>query len=253
MSRATPLDDLADSTDMVFMHSNHNSNTVQAPKLTESQPANEIKAMKEMMADLQKQLEEMKVTKKQRLKSRTPSRQRRPRSPVDAGMTTRIFADITKRMVTKQRNANPTANLHRPRKTRKPEGNDDEYKKMSFLYLGLEEWIKIPSRYWCGYWLWTDGRNSFLSAWVWVPVRGSLCLFWRDFPRDWKRTMEGKNRREQELWPVDSEVGLANLRGWVTVPGGCMGISLEYTPALAHRCTESYAKCHKLLPSCAWS
>ena len=58
MSRATTLDDLADSAGLVFMHSNHNINTVKAPKPTEPQPVNEIKAMKEMMADLQKQLKD---------------------------------------------------------------------------------------------------------------------------------------------------------------------------------------------------
>ena len=46
--------------------------------------------------------------------------------PVDAGMTTQTFAGITKCMVTKQRNVDPTANLCWPRKTRKLEGNDDE-------------------------------------------------------------------------------------------------------------------------------
>ena len=55
MSWATPLDKLADFTDLVFMHSNHNINTIQAPKLTESQLNDEIKAMKAMMADLQNQ------------------------------------------------------------------------------------------------------------------------------------------------------------------------------------------------------
>ena len=49
-------------------------------------------------------------------------------------------------------------------------------------------------------------------------------------------------RREQELGPVDSEAGLANVRGWVSVPGGVVGILLEYTLALVHRCTENHAK-----------
>ena len=99
----------------------------------------------------------------------------------------------------------------------------------------------------------------------------------RDLPRDRKRTEQSRTeesrerkkkqqstelgsrqnmtvgRREQELGAVDSEAGLANVRGRVSVPGGFVGISLEYTLALAHRCTESYAKCHKLLPSCSWS
>ena len=33
-----------------------------------------------------------------------------------------------------------------------------------------------------------------------------------------------------------------NVRGRVSVPCGFVGISLEYTLALAHRCTESYAR-----------
>ena len=49
-------------------------------------------------------------------------------------------------------------------------------------------------------------------------------------------------RREQELGPVDLEAGLAYVRGWVSVPGGFVGISFEYTLAIAHRCTESYTK-----------
>ena len=49
-------------------------------------------------------------------------------------------------------------------------------------------------------------------------------------------------RKEQELEPVDSEVGLANVRGWVSVLDGFVEISLEYTLMLAHRCTENYAK-----------
>ena len=55
-------------------------------------------------------------------------------------------------------------------------------------------------------------------------------------------------RREQELGPVDSEAGLANVRGWVSVPPGFAGISLEYTLALGHRCTGSYAKVSQTSP-----
>ena len=115
-----------------------------------------------------------------------------------------------------------------------------------------------------------DEWQSFL--WVWVPVRGSLVCFGakptqracaRDFPRDRKRTREGRSqsgtektsrqnreigRREQEQGPVDSEVGLANVRGWVSVPGGFVGISLEYTLVLALRCTESYTKLSQTSP-----
>ena len=69
--------------------------------------------------------------------------------------------------------------------------------------------------------------------------------------RSQSRTEEGiqqkraVKRREQEQRPVDSEAGLANVRGWVSVPGGFVGISLEYTLAIAHRCTESYTKVSK--------
>ena len=81
----------------------------------------------------------------------------------------------------------------------------------------------------------------------------------RDFPRDRKRTREGRpesqqmwteeiraenravSRREQataRMWGL--KAGLADVRGWVSVPYGFVGISLEYTLALAHRCTECY-------------
>ena len=80
MSRSTPLDDLADSADLVFERSS-NMNTVQAPTSTESQTTKELQAMKEMMADLQKQLQEMTVTRRQRPRDRTHSHQRRPRTP----------------------------------------------------------------------------------------------------------------------------------------------------------------------------
>ena len=71
----------------------------------------------------------------------------------------------------------------------------------------------------------------------------------RDLLRDQKKTWEGKvqgqsteedrreessqqkrtvKRREQDLGPVDSEAGLASVRGWVSVPGSCVGI-FEYT------------------------
>ena len=42
--------------------------------------------------------------------------------------------------------------------------------------------------------------------------------------------------------------GLANVRGWVRVPSGLVGISLEYTFALADRCTESYEKVSQTSP-----
>ena len=49
-------------------------------------------------------------------------------------------------------------------------------------------------------------------------------------------------RERRLLGPVDSEAGLANMRGWVSVLGGFVGISHENTLAMAPRCTESYKK-----------
>ena len=55
--------------------------------------------------------------------------------------------------------------------------------------------------------------------------------------------LAGKSRRL--LGCVDPDAGLANLRGWVSIPGDFVGISLEYTLAIAHR---MQGKCHKLPP-----
>ena len=122
----------------------------------------------------------------------------------------------------------------------------------------------------------------------WVSVRGSLRPLWHEthacawnFLQDRKMTREGKSPRQwtkessqqkkavnrsrgkalvrerrllsEEQWPVDPEAWLANVWRWVSVPGGCLGISLGYTLAIAHRCTESYRKVPKHFPSCARS
>ena len=67
--------------------------------------------------------------------------------------------------------------------------------------------------------------------------------------RSWQN--RGSQQSREERWmlePVDSEAGLANMRGWVSIPGGFVGISLEYTLTLAHRCTESHAKVSQTSP-----
>ena len=80
---------------------------------------------------------------------------------------------------------------------------------------------------------------------------------WKEGPRAEQRRRQnrevdrtgqsaGENRRL--LGPMDSEVELANARRWVSVPGGFVGISLEYTPAIACRYTESYAKVSETSP-----
>ena len=53
--------------------------------------------------------------------------------------------------------------------------------------------------------------------------------------------VEGSRQLREErrlLGPVDSVAGLANVRGWVSIPGNFVGISLELTLALAHGFTE---------------
>ena len=53
-----------------------------------------------------------------------------------------------------------------------------------------------------------------------------------------KVTVRDRRVLSEEVGPVDPEAGLANMRGWVSVPGGCVGISPGYTLAIAHRCTR---------------
>ena len=96
--------------------------------------------------------------------------------------------------------------------------------------------------------------------WIRVPVRGSLCLFWHEthtkglcarFPTSleedkgrkvpewregviWQKEAEQKSgqksgeadsRERQLLESVDSDVGLTNIRGWVSIPGDFVGVS----------------------------
>ena len=90
----------------------------------------------------------------------------------------------------------------------------------------------------------------------------------RDFPRDRKRTRKGRSQSQEKeaeqtsrqrtgrsagesrrlLGCVDPEIGLANVRGWVSIPGDFVGISLEYTLAIACRCTESSTKMSQTSP-----
>ena len=117
---------------------------------------------------------------------------------------------------------------------------------------------------------WNCSNYYMMSAFVvWVPVRGSLSLFRyethtrpeedegrkvserREVDRTDKSTEENRavSRREQELglW---TQAKLANIRRWVSIPSGFVGISLEYTLTVAHR---MLGQCHRLLPSCTWS
>ena len=97
----------------------------------------------------------------------------------------------------------------------------------------------------------------------------------RDFLRDWKKTRKGNvpgqsteessqqkraiNRSQgkvtvrkrrlpsEELRPVNLEAWSANARGWVSVPGGCVGILLGYTLTIS-RCTENHTKVSQTSP-----
>ena len=62
------------------------------------------------------------------------------------------------------------------------------------------------------------------------------------------RTGQSAGESRRVLGCVDSEAKLANVRGWVSIPGSFEGISLEYMLTLALRCTESYAKVSQTSP-----
>ena len=126
-----------------------------------------------------------------------------------------------------------------------------KYEYLSIFSLSFIPWYGPPELKI----LWHDWWHSLL--WVWVPVKGLFCLFWHEthtkglrarFPTtpeedegrkipegtEGDRTEKGRGqgggqtravgRREQELELVDSEAGLANVRGWVSVPRGFVGI-----------------------------
>ena len=120
--------------------------------------------------------------------------------------------------------------------------------------------------------MWHDRWHSFL--WVWVSASQRIPLFVlarnphkgptrkisfetgrrqgkvRSLGSQQKRAVNGSWRKvmvrergllSEKLGPVDPEAGLANVRGWVRIPGGCVGISLGYTLVIA-RCTEIHRK-----------
>ena len=123
--------------------------------------------------------------------------------------------------------------------------------------------------------MWHDIGHSLCGC-VWVPVRGSLCLFWREnhtkglcarYPTKPEKE-EGRKfseisrqdravRRSGQNRPVkrtdqSTEVGgrwrlrktfqdsgLTNARKWVCIPSGFVRVSPEYTLVLAHRMHKS--------------
>ena len=103
----------------------------------------------------------------------------------------------------------------------------------------------------------------------WAPVRGFPCLLWRKthtegfrarFPTRSEEDEERQGHRveqrgvsdsqgkvtvrerrllKEELGPVDPEARSANTRGWVSVPGSCLGILFEYTLVTVTECQKS--------------
>ena len=126
--------------------------------------------------------------------------------------------------------------------------------------------------------LWHNGWHSFLWVWVWVPVRGSLCLFWREtntkglraiFPT---RPEEDKGRqgpRAEQGSQLERAVNRSRGKPTASTCGprgrACQHERMSQCSwwlcgnfARKHACNSSQKhrmlrKCHKLLPSCAWS
>ena len=121
----------------------------------------------------------------------------------------------------------------------------------------------------CVTWCWA------FVVWVWVSASKFLCLFWRKThtkglraifptrPKEDERRKVPELRTEKEakqrsgdnravsrrlLGCVVSDAGLANVRRWVSIPGDFVGISLEYTHAIACRCSESCTKVSQTPP-----
>ena len=124
------------------------------------------------------------------------------------------------------------------------------------------------------------GKCQSDDSFVFFGTKPAQMACTQNFSQDWKRTRERwprvKRRRQSrtvgrtEKWTEEGsrqeravnrsrrkpipgcegpEAGLANKREWVSVPCDCVGISLEYTPPIAHKMLGKY---HKLLSSYAW-
>ncbi|CAE1270085.1 unnamed protein product [Acanthosepion pharaonis] len=80
MTKATPLDDLAESADLVFAQFDHSVNVVHPPD-TAKHERHERNETEQALADLQRQIREIQISLRQRTKKPTPSRQQRSRTP----------------------------------------------------------------------------------------------------------------------------------------------------------------------------
>ncbi|CAE1319644.1 unnamed protein product [Acanthosepion pharaonis] len=122
MTRATPLDDLAESADLVFAQFDHSVNAVRAPDIAKHERYEPSKTER-ALADLQRQIRELQISLRPRTRTSTPSRRRRTPSrerQSDQGVCWfhRTFGDGA-------RNCNLTVHTRRPGETNKPESRDD--------------------------------------------------------------------------------------------------------------------------------
>ena len=61
-----------------------------------------------------------------------------------------------------------------------------------------------------------------------------------------KATVSERQPLKEELWLVDQESGSASAKGWISVPGSCVGILFGYTLVI-----YTYAqRCQNFLPFC---
>ena len=77
-----------------------------------------------------------------------------------------------------------------------------------------------------------------------------------DHSRDESRTERRPINRSQKAaartcWPTDAALTHANR--WVNIPSGFVGVSREYTPAIACKCPGNSTKGSQTSPSCARS
>ena len=119
--------------------------------------------------------------------------------------------------------------------------------------------LKVEHCYWEKQWpSWHDRWHSFLWVWVSASKRIPLSVLAQNPHKRLghnisyeTRSQHGKAKSQssqqkseegnsQKRWLPSKES--ANVRGWVSVPGGCVGILLGYTLAIAHRCTENHRK-----------
>ncbi|CAE1308992.1 unnamed protein product [Acanthosepion pharaonis] len=122
MTRATPLDDLAESADLVFAQFDHSVNAVRAPDIAKHERYEPSKTER-ALADLQRQIRELQISLRPRTRTSTPSRRRR--TPAENGEATRVFVAFIAHSAMGPGIVNLPVHTRRPGETNKPESRDD--------------------------------------------------------------------------------------------------------------------------------